>query len=346
MRLRVKCSFIILSCVLWGAIWLFARAIPLQQYWAYSYPAVYAMLGIDFLLLAGGLLFGNRTCIRISVFLNGTMLLLATCGFLVWKYDWFHKFRDVATLKAFLGQYGKTSALVFIVVQFLQVTIIPIPSAITTVAGVALFGLWKTVLYSTVGIVAGSMFAFWLGRKAGVRLVVWMCGESAYAKYRSIAEGKDRLILTLMFLFPLFPDDLLCLVAGMTDFTYRGFFLTMLWTRPIGILSVAGALNGAISIPITGWGIPVWIALIAVLVALFFVFWKYGDRIRDKIAAIFGKLSARVRRNQTDEQPAQSHSAADRNARRSEQAYLQQLEIKRKRYLRQNSEPQSQIRPQ
>lgn len=261
---------------IWATTWAFARALSLDLRWSFAYPCLYALLGMFALSMIGGMMFRRRGLARFVQFVSIVALIAVIFGYFADRYHWLERFSDVSSIKALLAHYGKTSALVYIGIQFLQVTIIPIPSAVTTLAGVALFGLWKTVAYSTIGVVSGSMFAFFLGRKAGVRLICWMCGESAYRRYRAFVDGKDTFVLTTMFLLPFFPDDLLCLVAGISDFTYRGFFWTMLWTRPIGILSVAGAWNGILAIPLRGWGIVIWIVLIGLVVLVMALIWKFG----------------------------------------------------------------------
>ena len=75
------------------------------------------------------------------------------------------------------------------------------------------------------------------------------------------------------FLFPFFPDDLICILAGLTDIPLHRFFLIVLLTRPWGLL-VACALGGSVLT------IPVWAMLLlgAAGVAVFAVCLKYGDR--------------------------------------------------------------------
>lgn len=210
------------------------------------------------------------------------------------KYGWMQTLTDKAAMQAFISRYDGYATAVFIVVQFLQVTVLPLPSTITTLAGIALFGVWKTVLYSSIGIISGSMFAFFLGRTCGVKLVVWICGAKMFEKYRRFSEGKDELLLYAMFLLPFFPDDLLCLLAGLGTMSYRSFFVMMAITRPIGALWVAGVFKGAVSIPFSGWGIAVWAVIFAATVTLFVVLYKYGDEITKRLSAFTGKISQKL----------------------------------------------------
>lgn len=230
------------------------------------------------------------------------------------RYGWLDLFRDRAAMQEFISRYDGYAIAVFIAVQFLQVTVLPLPSTITTLAGIALFGVWKTVLYSTIGIIAGSMFAFFLGRTFGVKLIVWICGAKMFTKYRNLVEGKDVLMLYAMFLLPFFPDDLLCLIAGLGTMSYKSFFVMMLITRPIGALWVAGVFKGAVSIPFSGWGIAVWAVIFIATVTIFVILYKYGDEITERLSSFtsfFGKKrfkSDEVSTEHKKKQPKQNKS--------------------------------------
>lgn len=210
------------------------------------------------------------------------------------KYGLIDLFSDREAMQSFIARYDGYAIAVFIAVQFLQVTVLPLPSTITTLAGIALFGIWRTVLYSSIGIISGSMFAFFLGRTCGVKLIVWICGYKMFNKYRRFAEGKDVLLLYAMFLLPFFPDDLLCLIAGLGTMSYKSFFVMMLITRPLGALWVAGVFKSAVSIPFAGWGIAVWAAIFAVTAVIFVLLYKYGDLITGKLSKLSEKITEKL----------------------------------------------------
>ncbi len=237
-----------------------------------------------------------RQILRWSICTSALMAIFAISYYIILKYNLISKFNSAEKIQAFLSKYGAYAGLIYILIQFLQVTIIPVPAAITTVAGVALFGFWQTFLYSIIGIMCGSMFAFFLGRRFGVKLIIWLCGQSVYEKYTKLTKGKDKIVLTMMFLFPFFPDDLLCIAAGITDMKYWEFFVIMLFTRPINILIMEGAFKGISSIPLTGYGIPIWIALIGGTLAIVAIAFKYSKNIEDILMNLFDKISSKFHR--------------------------------------------------
>lgn len=230
--------------------------------------------------------------IRWMISASTLLFVAALIYFIILKYDLYSKFDSAEKIKLFLSKYGAFAGFIFIIIQFLQVTIIPLPVALTTVAGVALFGVWKTLLYSTIGIISGSMFAFFLGRKFGIKLMIWLCGKNVYEKYMKFAKGRDKIVLTMMFLFPFFPDDILCIIAGMTNMTYWQFFALMLVTRPLNILVMEGAFKGISAIPLTGYGIPIWIAIISVTLLAVILAFKFSSKIENALIKLCEKVSS------------------------------------------------------
>ena len=89
---------------------------------------------------------------------------------------------------------------------------------------------------------------------------------------------KRDVFLALAFLFPFFPDDILCILAGLTDISFKRFFLLAAIFRPWGLL--AACMVGSATVSIPWWGM----ALLGVLgLAGFLLALKYGDRLEDAV---------------------------------------------------------------
>ena len=95
-----------------------------------------------------------------------TVTFLLSIGFFVGLYylfkntGWIGKFSNVAELKIILSSAGFWSYAVFAVMQFLQVSIIPMPASVSTIVGVICFGPWIAFGISLVAILLGSIFAY------------------------------------------------------------------------------------------------------------------------------------------------------------------------------------------
>ena len=187
---------------------------------------------------------------------------------------------------ASLGFWGPFA---YILLSFLQVTFIPIPGAITILAGNYLFGPWLAFLYSFIGIFCGSIFAFFLGRKIGKRFVNWIVGDKETTDYYiNKFKGKETIILFFVFLLPIFPDDVLCAIAGVLPISYPVFILMQLITRFFTIGGTLLFMSGEI-IPYDGWGIWVVIILGILSIIIFIISLKNADKINNKISKLFNK---------------------------------------------------------
>ena len=198
------------------------------------------------------------------------------------------------------ARFGNNLYLALIIIQFLQVTFIPIASSIVTAAGFYLCGqnIGLTILFCCIGLWLGSLFAFFLGRVFGVRLVKWVAGEKMLIKYNKFLKGKDKVMLGYMFMFPIYPDDVLCLIAGLTTMSYREFIFLQLLSRPINVAStvllLAFGTNLTTLFPLdTWWGITVWVLAIAIFVVTFILVWKKADKLEVVMNKVVSKITGR-----------------------------------------------------
>ena len=230
----------------------------------------------------------------------------------------------------YINHSGGVAEVIFVAANFLQVTIIPIPSTITTTAGAILFeGIWKPLYLTVIGLVLGSMFAFFLGRVFGVRFANWLVGEKTIKKYHELTKGRDKVVLFYMFVFPFFPDDFLCILAGMTNYTYIGFFLLQIFTRTLGTLVTILLTKGIVSIPLEGGWLALWAVIIIAVVVLLIYTIKYSDKLERAsmkiIDALTFGLTSRLRKKkeaaavaenaqQTAEAPAEGSAKSETDA--------------------------------
>ena len=169
-----------------------------------------------------------------------TVTFLLSIGFFVGLYylfkntGWIGKFSNVAELKVILSSAGFWSYAVFAVMQFLQVSIIPMPASVSTIVGVICFGPWIAFGISLLAILLGSIVAYIFGRVFGSKIICWIVGKERGEEFcKLLLRGKWAFFV--MMLLPLFPDDILCLVAGACGMNFRFFLVTNLITRTIGI---------------------------------------------------------------------------------------------------------------
>ncbi len=199
---------------------------------------------------------------------------------------------SVGELAHLIDGTGIWGRIIFILVQFIQVTFIPLPFVVTTAAGVAVFGPFEAALLSLVGVISASLFAFFvMGRMLGKKAVEWATSPEDVKKYSDVINKKGKVLLPMMFLFPFFPDDILCMVAGLSSMSGWYYTAVIILVRPIGIFFTAYMSSGQI-IPYNGWGLLVWISLF--LIAIPITVWSFKNE--DKIETFTQKIADKFRK--------------------------------------------------
>lgn len=233
----------------------------------------------------------NKRVLRALVIGYAFFSLLFIFIYVGQKTQFFTWIKTPEKLEEFIKRAGWWMPVIFICLQYLQVTVLPIPSIVSTLVGVALFGAWQATVYSFIGIFIGSLTAFFLGRRLGKKAVAWVLGKEELSKWQVKLKGKDKLLLTAMFLLPMFPDDVLCFVAGLSTMSNCYFIIMIAITRLISIVASCYSFE---FIPFnTWWGISIWGVLFVLLIAICVIFYKNADKINDKIKKISKEIGER-----------------------------------------------------
>jgi len=236
--------------------------------------------GISLFATVAALLFyicGKQSMYRLTVCLMGFADICAVVFFALCATKLLGKINSVEALRQYIQQAGSMAALIYIVFSFLQVVLLPVPGSVAVAAGVAMFGPLKCSVYSFIGIVIGSVAAFAIGRWIGYKAVCWIVGKDSLDKWLEKLKGKDYLILSLMFLLPMFPDDILCFVAGLSSMSWQYFLVMITVTRIISVFTTAYSFE---LIPFTTWwGILIWVVIAALIALSFYLVCKYSTQI-------------------------------------------------------------------
>ena len=232
-----------------------------------------------------------------------SLIALALAGLYVVKVTglW-DKIDSIEKLRDYVASYGAFTVPIFILIQFLQVVALPIPGFITISAGVALFGPFYGSLYSIIGIVSASIVAFFIGRVFGYKVASWLVGAENLDKGLKLVKGKDTVILTFMFLFPFFPDDVLCFVAGLSTMRVPYYLVMITITRVINVVVSSYSVNGSLIPYNTWWGILVWVLIFVAVAVMCLVIYKHGEKIEKYFKSLFSKRKEKKKKIENCEQ--------------------------------------------
>jgi uncharacterized membrane protein YdjX (TVP38/TMEM64 family) len=146
-------------------------------------------------------------------------------------------------IKEFVHSFGIFAPLIFVLIVIIQVIFAPIPGQITGLAGGYLFGPLLGTIYGSLGLMIGSFIVFVLARKLGRPFVERVITKKTMDKFDKIIKTKGQFSLLLIYFLPIFPDDAISYLAGLTKIKMKNLvFISTLGRLPgILVLSLIGA---------------------------------------------------------------------------------------------------------
>ena len=143
----------------------------------------------------------------------------------------FEKIRD------FINQHKNVSVLLFILLQILQVVIFIIPGDIVNATGGFLFNIYIGSILSFIGVVLGSIIAFYISRFLGYNFVNKFIKKEKIDKIVYFFNTNTGFVSLFIFCnLPFVPKDILMYCAGLTPLKAKKTFLIYCFSRIPGII--------------------------------------------------------------------------------------------------------------
>jgi uncharacterized membrane protein YdjX (TVP38/TMEM64 family) len=139
--------------------------------------------------------------------------------------------------RVFLLSYGDTSIFVFMLFHVLQVVIAVIPGELIQIAGGYIYGTFFGTLYSSLGILLGSIIVLNITHILGCSVIKLFVSKENFDKFDFLINNKKaEITMFILFLIPGLPKDILTYIAGLTPLKPRRFFMLTTIARLPGIL--------------------------------------------------------------------------------------------------------------
>lgn len=136
-----------------------------------------------------------------------------------------------------LLRLGVWAPIIFILVQISQIIYPIIPLGLTNVIGDLIFGHFWGFLFNTIGMIIGSSINFVIGARFGHAVIRAFISDDDYIKYMGMMNHGHRFkrLLRIGFLAPVFPDDIFCMIAGVSNMRFKQFIGMVIAYRPVSV---------------------------------------------------------------------------------------------------------------
>jgi uncharacterized membrane protein YdjX (TVP38/TMEM64 family) len=186
------------------------------------------------------------------------VIAVCACVWLAWHYraalyfGWTLAF-DQGALTVLMQAYGGRAEAMAFLLLVLQVFLAVIPGQALMIVNGYVFGFWKGFLITWTSLVLASQVAFWLARRFGRPFAVRFVAPETLRRWDSYSFNQTIPFYVFTMLLPLFPNDAMCYVAGLTPMPGRRFLVANMLARLIASLALVylGAFGS--SMPVWAW---------------------------------------------------------------------------------------------
>ncbi|MBT8357887.1 MAG: TVP38/TMEM64 family protein [Desulfobacterales bacterium] len=176
-------------------------------------------------------LLGRLYLQRYKILTLSGLIVILIVGYIfriqIWEkiVEYFLILSDREQIKSFINSYGAGAPIVFIIIQILQVLFAPVPGEATGFIGGFLFGPIKGFVFSSIGLSIGSCLNFVVGRFLGERYIRKLIPDHYLNRFDTFLKRQGVIVIFILFLFPGFPKDYLCLFLGLSTLPFKVFII-------------------------------------------------------------------------------------------------------------------------
>jgi uncharacterized membrane protein YdjX (TVP38/TMEM64 family) len=119
----------------------------------------------------------------------------------------------------------------FFLICFLQPIALPVPEPVTVMAGSAVLGSFNAFVISYLGTVLGIITMYLLAKMGGDRLKAMKGHSKGLERYNHYLDRYGHWVIAVLLIFPVLPDEIICLGAGFSGMLARRFIPLVLASK-------------------------------------------------------------------------------------------------------------------
>ncbi|AKL96048.1 hypothetical protein CACET_c26030 [Clostridium aceticum] len=141
--------------------------------------------------------------------------------------------------------------LIYFLIAFIQPILLFTPEMVTITGGSLTLGPLKGFIIGYLGILSGIITMYFLGRYAQQKIVKRLGKEELFDKYTTLVEKNGEVIIGLLFILPVLPDNIICAGAGASKVSFKSFVFIAAVAKLITTFVYAYSLELANILPVT-----------------------------------------------------------------------------------------------
>lgn len=140
--------------------------------------------------------------------------------------------------------------LIYFLITFIQPILLFTPEMVTITGGSLALGSLRAFIIGYLGILSGTVTMYFIGRYAH-QIIEKRLGNESLDKYTRLVEKNGDIIIGLLFILPILPDNIICAGAGVSKVSFKNFFFIAAVAKLITTFVYAYSTELANILPVT-----------------------------------------------------------------------------------------------
>lgn len=137
----------------------------------------------------------------------------------------------------------KIMEVIYFILCFIQPIIVPTPEAVSVMGASIALGSLKAFTIGLMGTVFGIIFMYLISKKLGAKFINRLVNEKQLERYKKYIQRNELLLTGIMFIFPVLPDEIVCVGAGIVGINFKTFIIIAILSKTITIFSYAYSIK-------------------------------------------------------------------------------------------------------
>ena len=120
---------------------------------------------------------------------------------------------------------------IYFLISFIQPIMLPTPEALAIVAASQKFGSFKAFIVGYLGIILGATFIYIISYYGLSKIFYKYINKNKIDNFINNNDLNNKIFLFGLFIFPVLPDDIICISSGITKLNIKPFITTLLFSK-------------------------------------------------------------------------------------------------------------------
>lgn len=135
------------------------------------------------------------------------------------------------------------NVVVYFITCFLQPIILPIPEPLTIMTGSAVLGRFNGAIVGFLGTILGILTMYCISIYASKKFILKIVKKEKLEKFNEYIRKNETIILLILFVFPILPDEVICIGSGVAKINLHKFIIIACVSKFITVFTLSYSIG-------------------------------------------------------------------------------------------------------